>query len=56
LKKKYFIRWKSGKIIKDSDEEVIAEKKRKKILLSDDKNYAYDYYGNRNWDCVKRNF
>ncbi len=28
------------------------KKKRKKFLLSDDKNYAYDYYRNRDWDCI----
>ena len=52
-KKNHFVRGKSGRIITDSDEEIQAEKrKRRKFLLGDDKNYAYDYYGNRDWECV----
>ena len=51
-KKNKFIRGKSGRIITDSDEEVIEEKRRiNKFMIGDDKTYSYDYYGNRIWDC-----
>ena len=51
-KKNKFTRGKSGRVITDSDEEVIEEKKRiNKFMIGDDKTYGYDYYGNRIWDC-----
>ena len=35
--------------------EEYEEKKRKKFLLSDNKNDIYDYYRNRNWDYIDCN-